>query len=50
MGKKDQTTKTTQSKPMSINEGVEKKGGVNAKPTTPPPPPPKGQGGQSSKE
>jgi hypothetical protein len=31
-------------KPVSINEGIVKKGGVNPKPTTSPPPPPKGQG------
>lgn len=29
-----------------VNEGVEKKGGVNSKPTTAPPPPPTGQGGK----
>ena len=33
-----------------INEGMEKKGGVNPKPTTPPPPPPKGQGGKKGKK
>lgn len=31
---------------VRINEGIEKKGGVNVKPSTPPPPPPKGQGGK----
>lgn len=31
-----------------INEGTEKKGGVNPKPATPPPPPPKGQGGSKT--
>ena len=30
--------------PQIINEGIEKKGGVNPKPKTPPPPPPQGQG------
>jgi len=31
-----------------INEGTEKKGGVNLRPATPPPPPPKGQGGSKT--
>ena len=31
---------------MVINEGIEKKGGVNVKPAAPPPPPPQGQGGK----
>lgn len=37
-------------RPISINEGMEKKGGVNPRPTTPPPPPPKGQGGKKDKK
>ena len=31
-----------------MNEGKEKKGGVNQKPSTPPPPPPSGQGGSTN--
>lgn len=34
----------SQQRPLTINEGLEKKGGVNQRPTTPPPPPPPGQG------
>lgn len=34
-------------KPLKpLNEGVEKKGGVNQRPTTAPPAPPTGQGGK----
>ena len=35
------------SRQIKINEGKEKKGGVNLKPSTPPPPPPIGQGGKT---
>lgn len=31
-----------------VKEGMVKKGGINARPTTPPPPPPKGQGARCS--
>jgi hypothetical protein len=34
------------SPPKPLREGVEKKGGVNPRPTTAPPPPPTGQGGK----
>ncbi len=30
-------------KPIQVNEGYSRKGGINAKPQTPPPPPPHGQ-------
>jgi len=32
--------------PKPLSEGVEKKGGVNPRPTIAPPPPPTGQGGK----
>jgi len=41
---KDKGTSIPQPKPLS--EGIEKKGGVNQRPTVPPPPPPKGQSGK----
>ena len=46
MSNQNETSKSTPLQKIIINEGVEKKGGVNQKPNTPPPLPPKGQGGK----
>jgi uncharacterized protein YbaR (Trm112 family) len=40
--------KSSKKHPHQLNEGAQKKGGVNKAPSTPPPPPPKGQGGKQS--
>jgi hypothetical protein len=45
MAKNGVQTKNEVPPKLPLNEGVERKGGVNYKPNTPPPPPPQGQGG-----